>query len=248
MKIAVIADIHGNASAIMAVLDEIGKRQEIEHIYCLGNMIGIGPHTNEVLDILFSRNDISMISGNHDEAVLALIKGEEHPFSHSHAREHHQWIAERMDKSFISKLEQLPRTIKKEINGKSILFIHYHIEKGKLNEHISKDPFHSIVEPSLENLEVMFKGNNENLICYGHHHPTHYFKNDKTIYLNPGALGCNTKSTAPYEIVDVKRDKTGISLNEANYNNLEFLASYGLLQVPNLEFILKVFHGNQLRQ
>ncbi|MNW16961.1 hypothetical protein D3C71_2159920 [compost metagenome] len=40
--------------------------------FCLEDMIGIGPDTNEVLNLLFSRNDVSMIIGNHNEAVLAL--------------------------------------------------------------------------------------------------------------------------------------------------------------------------------
>jgi len=87
-------------------------------------MIGIGPDTNEVLKILFARNDVSMITGNHDEAVLALLKGEEHPLSHSHAREHHQWIADNIDKGFIPKLEQLPLSITLTTGGKSVLFIH----------------------------------------------------------------------------------------------------------------------------
>ena len=105
MKIGVITDIHGNASALKAVLAELDKSSEIEHIYCLGDMIGIGPDTNEVLSILFARTDLSMITGNHDEAVLALLKGEEHPLSHIHAKEHHQWIAEKMDKGFIPMLD-----------------------------------------------------------------------------------------------------------------------------------------------
>ncbi|MRX72204.1 YfcE family phosphodiesterase [Bacillus lacus] len=248
MKIGVIADIHGNAPALKAVLNEFDKRRDIEHIYCLGDMIGIGPDTNEVLEILFSRNDVSMITGNHDEAVLALLKGEEHPLSHSHAKEHHQWIADNMDKGFISKLEQLPRTINLTIEGKSILFIHYHIEQAKLNEHISKDPFSRIAEPSLDNLLSLFKGNEENLICFGHHHPLHFFESNDTIYLNPGSLGCSSKPTAPYSIVDIEKDKIIVSLKEVSYDNTKFLESYELLQVPERDFLIKVFHGNQLKQ
>ena len=119
MKIGVIADIHGNASALKAVLADIDKRGDIEHIYCLGDMIGIGPDTNEVLEILFARVDISMITGNHDEAILALLTGKEHPPSHAHAKAHHQWIADNMDSSYISKLEKLPRKITKNIEGHS---------------------------------------------------------------------------------------------------------------------------------
>ena len=175
MKIGVIADIHGNAPALKAVLNTLDKRQDIEHIYCLGDMIGIGPDTNEVLTILFTRNDISMITGNHDEAILALLKGEEHPLSHSHAKEHHKWIADKMDNSFIPKLEKLPRTITLSIEGKSIFFIHYHINATKLHTHISQDPFSSIVEPTLHNMISLFKERTEELIGFGHHHPVHFF-------------------------------------------------------------------------
>lgn len=247
MKIVVITDIHGNASALKAILSELDKRQDIEHIYCLGDMIGIGPDTNEVLKTLFGRNDVSMITGNHDEAVLALLKGEEHPLSHSHAKEHHQWIADNMDKDFVPKLEQLPRTINLTIEEKSILFIHYHIDRMKLDYHISQDPFSKIVEPSLENLTSLFQGNKEDLICFGHHHPLHYFESDNIIYLNPGSLGCNSKPTAPYSIVEIKKDKIFVNLKEAPYDNTSFLASYGLLQVPERDFLIKAFHGNQLK-
>ena len=88
MKVAIITDVHGNASALKAVLRVIDERDEIDHIYCLGDMVGIGPDTNEVLDLLFSRNDLSMITGNHDEAVLAIIKGEPHPDGHIHVDGH----------------------------------------------------------------------------------------------------------------------------------------------------------------
>lgn len=247
MKIGIIADIHGNASALKAVLKEFDRSRKIDHIFCLGDMVAIGPDTNEVLEILFSRNDVSIITGNHDEAVLALLKGEEHPLSHFYVKEHHQWVADNMDKSFIPKLEQLPRKINTKIDGLSILFIHYHIEHNKLKKHISKDPFSKIVKPSLDNLNVLFKDCKEDLICFGHHHPVHYFKSNKTIYLNPSSLGCNIKPTAPYSIVKIEKE-IEISLNEVAYDNTNFLASYQRLQIPDRDFIMKVFHGNQLKQ
>ncbi|MDM5248657.1 MULTISPECIES: metallophosphoesterase family protein [unclassified Lysinibacillus] len=246
MRIAIVTDIHGNASALNAVLSDIDSRKDIERIYCLGDMIGIGPDSNEVLQMLFSRNDILIITGNHDEAILALAKGQEYPKSHAHTKEHHQWILDRLDESFIPKLEKLNRTIKENIEGHSILFTHYQIKNNYKNEHISKDPFSSIVTPSNENLEKLFEGNNEKLICFGHHHSTHYFIGNKTIYLNPGSLGCNDKSTAPYAIIAFTNETIEIKLEEATYDNTSFLESYHKLQVPELDFILKVFHGNQL--
>jgi putative phosphoesterase len=243
MKFAVIADIHGNAPALSAVLDEIGEMMDIQHIYCLGDMIGIGPDTNEVLGILFNRKDVSMITGNHDEAILALLKGEQHPKSHLHAREHHQWIADRMDHIYVSKLESLPRTIKDTIKGHTILFSHYHIDARKMSYHISQDPFSSIVEPSLKNIQNLFTETNDDAVFFGHHHPVHYYKGEKTLYVNPGALGCCLEPEAPYAIVDIDTNNIKVFLKRAKYDKKEFLSSYEKLKVPDREFILKIFHG-----
>ncbi|MBO1580054.1 hypothetical protein [Bacillus sp. XF8] len=72
----------------------------------------------------------------------------------------------------------------------------------------------------------------------------YYFKDDKTIYLNPGSLGCNNKSAAPYAIVNIESNSIEVNLKEDVYDNSQFLTSYKKLQVPDREFILKVFYGN----
>jgi predicted phosphodiesterase len=48
MKMAVIADVHGNLPALKAVFSELDFRKDVKHISCLGDMIGIGPDSNEV--------------------------------------------------------------------------------------------------------------------------------------------------------------------------------------------------------
>lgn len=246
MKFAVITDIHGNSDALRAVLKEIDSMKAIDRIYCLGDMIGIGPESNEVLDMLFSRRDVSMITGNHDEAILGLLKGEKYPESHIHAREHHRWIAERLDPAFIPKLEQLPRIIKRDIEQHSILFCHYQYRSGKEAHHISEDPFSSIVNPSLENLETLFFNRKEQAIFFGHHHPIHYFKNERAVFVNPGSLGCTDEAAALYAIVEVNSHGIDVLFKKAAYDNNRFLLSYEKLKVPDREFIIKSFHGNQI--
>lgn len=66
-RFAVISDLHSNIEATEAVLEDI-KRQGIEEIYCLGDVIGYGPNPNEVINL--SGKFIFTIIGNHDEAVL----------------------------------------------------------------------------------------------------------------------------------------------------------------------------------
>lgn len=243
MKVAIITDIHGNAPALKSVLSDIDKTREVEHIYCLGDMIGIGPDSNEVLHILFSRSDITMITGNHDEAILALANKQEHPKSHAHVKVHHQWLLDRIDPDFISSLNHLPRMIRKKFVGNSVLFTHYQFENDKTNKHISEDPFSSIVDANIEKVDNLFKNNHEDLICFGHHHPIHYFKGERSIYLNPGSLGCNHEPIAPYAIVEFKLEQIKVYLKKVEYNNQSFLKSFDRLKVPERTFILKAFYG-----
>lgn len=74
-KVAILTDIHGNAPALRAVLADLDTQPEIAHTYCLGDMVNIGPDSNEVLELLCARRDLTMLVGNHDQYVLALATG-----------------------------------------------------------------------------------------------------------------------------------------------------------------------------
>ena len=65
---AIISDIHGNLEALQAVLAEIERRQ-IQHVLCLGDIIGYGPNPLECMDLVMTRSRATLM-GNHDFAVL----------------------------------------------------------------------------------------------------------------------------------------------------------------------------------
>lgn len=246
MKLAVITDIHGNEPALKAVLQEIDTRGDIEEIWCLGDMIAMGPDSNEVLDLLFARPDVQMITGNHDEAILSLLSGEGHPESYKHTREHHGWIADRLNPEHIAKLKKLPRILEKEVNGKRILGIHYHIEETKRQVHIKDEPFYSILEPTLENMEHMYGNYSADIICFGHNHPEHLFQTERHIYLNPGALGVSEGGTAPYGVIEISENKEAVvTIHQVPYDKEAFLRKFETLQVPQREIMFKLFYIGQ---
>ena len=67
MKRAIISDIHGNLTALEAVLDDI-REQGIEQIYCLGDVVGYGPNPLDCIDRMMEV-DLCVL-GNHDKAAL----------------------------------------------------------------------------------------------------------------------------------------------------------------------------------
>ena len=75
MRIAFISDIHGNLTALEAVLADINKNGT-DQIICLGDTISLGPQPLETLNVLKELNCI-YIMGNHDEAILDPEKAPE---------------------------------------------------------------------------------------------------------------------------------------------------------------------------
>ncbi|QDT63283.1 metallophosphoesterase family protein [Calycomorphotria hydatis] len=65
---AFISDIHGNLEALQAVVDDI-KSQQIEEIYCFGDIIGYGPNPAECIDMVMDLCSLVLL-GNHDQAAL----------------------------------------------------------------------------------------------------------------------------------------------------------------------------------
>ena len=71
MKRAVISDIHSNLEAFEAVLADLDG-QNIEEIYCLGDLVGYGPDPLACIDRMMglgSRVKICLL-GNHDQATI----------------------------------------------------------------------------------------------------------------------------------------------------------------------------------
>lgn len=68
MRIALIADIHGNLAALDAVRDALGAARR-DRIVCLGDVAATGPQPREVLDRLRGL-ECSLVMGNADAELL----------------------------------------------------------------------------------------------------------------------------------------------------------------------------------
>ncbi len=65
MKYAIIADIHGNLEAFTVVLNDI-REQRVDHVVCLGDVVGYNANPKECLKIVRDMN-IPVVKGNHDD-------------------------------------------------------------------------------------------------------------------------------------------------------------------------------------
>lgn len=240
MKLAILNDIHDNVQALDAVLAEL-DRQRIDQIWSLGDMIAMGPDSNEVMARLLDRG-VHMITGNHDEAVLSLLAGKGHPDSYAHTRPHHEWVARTLTSAYAEALFKLPRTIERVVDGTHVYGIHYHIPTEKRNVPITEEPFHDILEATLPNMQALYGTYETDVICFGHHHPTHIFQDETKHYFNPGALGVARDDLARYGILEWGEAGMTIQPQAVSYDKRSFLETMERRDVPQRDVMLRLFY------
>lgn len=76
MRVAILSDIHSNLAALEAVLEHCEKRQGLDAVWSLGDVVGYGPQPNEVVDALCRQNLVAVM-GNHDLAASGGMDTEE---------------------------------------------------------------------------------------------------------------------------------------------------------------------------
>ncbi len=72
MRLAIIADIHGNISALEAVLHDLAK-SSFDKVVVNGDMVNRGPHSVEVMERLWE-HDFDYTLGNHDDLMRLWVE------------------------------------------------------------------------------------------------------------------------------------------------------------------------------
>jgi diadenosine tetraphosphatase ApaH/serine/threonine PP2A family protein phosphatase len=71
MKVLILSDIHGNRTALEAVLESAGA---VDAVWCLGDIIGYGPDPNDCVAMVRDLPDLICLRGNHDSAVIGMTQ------------------------------------------------------------------------------------------------------------------------------------------------------------------------------
>ena len=134
MKRAIISDIHSNFEAFEAVLKDIDG-QNVDEIYCLGDLVGYGPNPIEVTDLVMKRVKVCLL-GNHDQATLFDPEG-----FNAGAEQAIYWTREQLENSGDVKaskrwdfLGELPRQRRED----DFLFVHGS-PRNPLNEYVFQE-------------------------------------------------------------------------------------------------------------
>ncbi len=174
MQIAIISDVHGNCFAFDAVLDDI-RRQGIERIVCLGDMLQGGAQPAEMLARLRKLN-CPVVMGNADARLLAgqAIPGSEQQLAVR------AWTLAQLsvdDQEFISQFRPTIEIVLEA--GKKLLCFHG-----------SPRSFDDVILPSTpdETVRQFLSGFDATLLTGGHTHTQQLRRLDDSWYFNPGSV------------------------------------------------------------
>lgn len=255
-KIALIADIHGNLTALNTVLQDIHTRG-ITHIYCLGDIAIKGISPNEVTNLIRQNCEV-VLRGNCD-----------HLLAHNCVVPLQKWTTEHMTKENIDYLGSLPFSYEFYLSGHLIRLFHASPFSTK---HIF-NPLHSNAENEYSNFEIdnpmklfentKFIGKTEkdpipDIVGYAHIHSPNIFRyKNKTIF-NTGSVGlpieidntevdadfCHFSTISSYIILEGNLNSKKISSFSINLVRLPYdlqkeVEKLKLSDIPDKEILLK---------
>jgi len=188
MRNLVISDIHANLEALETVINNV---EEIDSVWCLGDLVGYGPDPNGCIDLIKTLPNLSCICGNHDVAILG--KMDVKLFNHE-AKSTIDWQLSQLSSDNLTFLKNLPE----KISVGNCLLVHGS-PRYPVWEYIL-DPFVARINFNLFSEDFCFVGHSHQpLICHwdstnekmswkGNVDGKIYHLKPKTI-LNPGSVG-----------------------------------------------------------
>lgn len=196
MKIAVIADVHGNICALDKVLED-AQRRVIDQFIVLGDLIMKGPEPSLVLDKIKRIKPLCWINGNTDLWFRELAKDWEPKTEKEKVRfNYYLYAKQRLTEEEISFILKLPTESSVDLMGTGILCVH-----GSPGSVARGMDYHT---PKQE-LELMVEGVYQSIILSGHTHIPFLGEVKGKYIFNVGSVGlpADGSNLASYGIVDV---------------------------------------------
>jgi putative phosphoesterase len=229
MKIAILADIHANSTALTDVLKQI-KSLKINQFIFLGDLVINGPSPKEVLEQMYNIKPIVWLKGNTDNWFVEIDKKWEATSSNEiKFFELYKFAQSRLASSDISFINNLPISQSIIINGMKILCVHG--SPRHIAESISS-------EISDEEISEMINGVVERIILCGHSHsPTNRLIHNMYIF-NPGSISSprDRDPRASYGILEIlDKDNIIFTTKRVSYDIDEHLRIAKKRKFPHLE-------------
>jgi protein phosphatase len=175
MKVLVIADIHGNAEALRAVLE---RERDADTTVFLGDTVSPGPQPNETVALL-DHLPGTFIAGNHDLEVLEPSRLEGWP---AQWRAYSQWVLDTLEPAGYGFLRTLKAGGEYAEGGVQMFLGH-----GEFDDR----PRNALPDTPDDRLVTIADGSESPFVLFGHSHVQFRRMINDQEFINPGSVGQN---------------------------------------------------------
>ena len=230
MRIAIISDIHGNITALEAVLQDLGQQPPVDQLIITGDLCLNGPYPREALERVQSL-DCPVIQGNTDLEIVtqAPHKGEK-------KRTTVGWTREQIGPGGIEYLESLPISHRiPNPQGSDILVVH--ANPLNLEDAIFPNASDSALELLLGGLD-----SHVGLLAFGHLHIAYTRRWRHLLLVDVGSCGLprDEDHRAAYAILDWQDNDWQAEIRRVPYDVQEVVKQLKTCGIPNAEKRIKV--------
>ena len=182
MRIAILSDIHGNMTALGAVLADLRTRA-VDATYCLGDLVGYAAHPNEVTQRIRAEG-IPTIMGNYDDGV-GFERDEcgcayTNPVDRELGDRSLAWTKATVTAENKAFLRTLVSEIRFEADGRRVLLVHG--SPRRINEYLFEDR-------PISSFQRLAASSNADIIVFGHTHKPYTKLVDDVLFVNAGSVG-----------------------------------------------------------
>lgn len=208
MRIAVFSDVHGNLTALEAVLDDIAS-QGVDRLVCLGDLAVSGPQPGECVAAIREAGALC-VHGNTDLAALCVANrvGDVGRYSVIDPKII-EWYVARLGAAGVDYLAGLPRTQVLEVDGQRLLFTHASVRDVK-----------QTVQPgdAAERLAELFGDTDSDWLLVGHLHHPYLFRLGGRRVINPGAVSRSLDGNGRSSYVMLDTETGGVSFRRVGWD------------------------------
>ncbi len=181
-RVAIITDVHGNLPALQASLEAIEKMR-VGAVYCGGDLVGYGPHPNDVCALIEKRG-FPTIYGNYDYAIgrdlhdcgCAYVTQSDRELG----RQSVAWTMSHTDRRSKDFMRGLPFDLRFELGRQRVRLVHG--SPRKVNEYLFED------KPA-RTFERIAALSDCDVLVFGHTHKPWIHEYGGVLFVNCGSVG-----------------------------------------------------------
>ncbi len=233
-QIGLISDVHGNTTALQAVLAD-ATALGVDEYWFLGDIVMPGPGAQDLLDLMDSVNTTACVLGNWDDTLLEIMRGEADPEDPTdvYATQLARYVINSIGDAGLTRIAEWPLRVLRDVAG-TVVSLSHNLPTKNYGPALSP-------QAPTENFDRLFEGTTADIGVIGHtHQQLLRYGSDRQMIINPGSVGQpfgrSYDPRAQYAVLTIDQAEVGgVAFRKVAYDTQAELDSARDKELPYIE-------------